>query len=81
MTIYRVASPLQHDGIAYAPGDVVAAAALSPAQAAHLTACGTIMREPAAVEAVPAAPAGEGASPPPSPAPTDDAGQTKGRKR
>lgn len=80
MAPYRVASPLQHDGTAYAVGDVLRGDLLTPAQIAHLTACGTLVGQAgdttidphtaaARVTDPAAAAAGEGASPPSSPAP------------
>jgi hypothetical protein len=39
---WRVESPLLHDGIAYAPGDVVGGGLFTETQAAHLVSTGTI---------------------------------------
>lgn len=75
-SVFRVTSPLWHDGVAYAPGSTVAEGLLDPAQIVHLTHCGTLVLAP--VDDGAAAGGADSASPPlvappASPSPAEEA--------
>ena len=72
----RILSPLIHDGIAYAPGDIVDAGLFSPAQTEHLVSSGTLVWVD---DAIPGADEGQGSSGAPAETPSPASPSRKGK--